>query len=294
MRKVIQRLSEREKQLLESARPMSYREVEGGDDLSIHFYFPKQLDEDASRPALLFFNDGAWDRGNVIQFAPHALYYVGRGAVCGLVEYRNRASHPDSTPLAALQDGGAAVRFVRHYAGKLNVDPAKIVTVGAGAGGNIAACAAMKAHAPSAEGDFHLSSPQPAAAVLFSAIYDPSEGGYGADQFADAAEARGASLPRYVASGLPAMLIFHGTADRIVPFAEAAEFAAKMKRKKNDCELIDFEGRDRNFFNLNVDPASYEAVLGHVNEFLDRHGILAGSGEEDDESQLLSWRERDY
>ena len=152
----------------------------------------------------------------------------------------------------------------------------------------------MKGPAPPGKDDRHLPSPQPDAAVLFSAIFDPSDGGHGADRFADVTEARRFALTRYIAAGLPPMLIFHGTADRMTPFADAAAFAAKMRRKKNDCELIEFEGRDRNFFNFNVDPASFEAALGYMNDFLDRHGILAKRSERDDDSRLISWRERDY
>ncbi len=92
-------MNEREKLLLKSARTLPYMTLQDGDERSIHFFLPKDFKEGPPRPVFLFFNSGAWDRGNVIQFAPQALYYVERGAVCGLVEYRNRASHPASRPL---------------------------------------------------------------------------------------------------------------------------------------------------------------------------------------------------
>lgn len=286
-------LSEREKVLLENAQSLSYQSVENGPDLSIYFYFPRDLEARSDRPLFLFFNSGGWDRGSVIQFAPQALYYVDRGAVCGLVQYSNLATHPDSTAMDSLQEGKTAIQFARHFSEKLHIDPAKVVAVGAGAGANIVGCATMKAHIPASESLYALSDSQPSAAILLSAIIDLEKGGYGFDRFADGGAARKASLSRYVASGLPPMLMIHGTADRLVPFQDASSFAAKMKRKKNPFELVEFEGRDQNFFNMNTDPVSYEASLSTMDDFLDRHGILK-KPEEEDESRLISWRETDY
>lgn len=293
MQKSIKLFGEREKQLLESAQKMPYREMEGGDDLVIHFYFPKDLKEKEPGPVFLFFNSGAWDRGSVIQFAPHALYYVERGAVCGLVEYRNRASHPESNPVQSAQDGQLAIQFVRHHAESLHIDPEKLVVFGGGAGANIAACATMKAHLRPEESAYNLSKRQPNAAVLFSTIIDIQKGSYGSDQFESGGDARRLSLSRYISGSIPPMLMIHGTADRLVPFAEARQFADKLERKKAAFELVEFEGRDQNFFNMNTDPVSYEAALAEVNRFLDEKGILA-KGDEDDESRLISWRENDY
>ncbi|MEM9018084.1 MAG: alpha/beta hydrolase fold domain-containing protein [Verrucomicrobiota bacterium] len=296
MARPIKLLSEREKLLLESAQKLTYREVEGGKDLSIYFYLPKDLKEKIDRPVLLFFNSGGWDRGSVIQFAPHALYYVERGAVCGLVEYRNKASHPDSSALESIQDGLLAIRFTRHYSEKLCLDPSKVIAVGAGAGGNIAGAATMKAHIPGEESEFNLSSSQPDAAVLISAIIDPEKGSYGREQFSSSGAARRASLFRYISNSNPPILMIHGTADRLVPFEMVSSFSEKMARKKGRFELVEFEGRDQNFFNYNTDPASYEVALSHIDRFLDHHGLLERIDDDDDDDgpRLISWRESDY
>lgn len=89
------------------------------------------------------------------------------------------------------------------------------------------------------------------------------------------------------------MIMIHGTADRFVPFRDAREFADKMERKRAPCKLIEFEGRDQNFFNMNTDPVSYEAALSNVDVFLDEHGILEKQ-ETDDGPRLISWRESDF
>lgn len=287
-------LNEREKVLLERAQPLVYREAGEGEDLSIHFYFPRDFEERDDRPVFLFFNSGGWDRGSVVQFAPQALYYVERGVVCGLVQYRNKASHPDSTAIDAVRDGLTAVQFVRHHAGKLRIDAEKVVAIGAGAGANIAGCATMRAHIPAPEGPYALAKPQPNAAVLISTIFDVVKGDYGFERFASAADARRAGLSRYVAGGLPPILVIHGTADRLVPFGEAKSFASKMKKKRTPFEFVEFEGRDQNFFNMNTDPVSCEAALSTIDDFLDRHDILERTGEEEGISRLISRREQDY
>ncbi len=293
MQRSIKLLGEREKQLLQSAQPLKYREVEDGADLVIHFFFPKELKTKDPGPVFLFCNSGAWDRGSVIQFAPHALYYVERGAVCGLVEYRNQASHPGVSPVEAAKDAQLAIQFVRHHAESLHIDPGKVVVFGGGAGANIAGCAAMKAHIPTEESPYNLSKRQPDAAVLFSTIIDIQKGRYGSEVFPDGGSARRMSLSRYISGGVPPMMMIHGTADRFVPFHDAREFADKMERKRARFRLVEFEGRDQNFFNMNTDPVSYEALLFYVDAFLDEHGILE-KGEDDDDSRLISWRENDF
>ncbi|MDF1859584.1 MAG: alpha/beta hydrolase [Verrucomicrobiales bacterium] len=293
MAKSVQLLNERERILLKSAQALTYRKLEEGEDLSIRFYFPRDLEEGSKRPVILFFHGGAWDRGVIIQFAPHALYYLERGAVCGLVEYRHKASHPESTPIESIQDGQTAVQFVRHFSEKLHIDPNKVILVGAGSGANIAGCAGMKAHIPMADTDYSLSDPQPNAVVMLSSIIDLEKGRYGYEQFSKSSDCRKASLSRYVSGDLPPMLMIHGTADRFVPFEYAVDFAEKLGKRKSRFQFVEFEGRDQNFFNHNTDPVSYEAALSTINEFLEKHGFLEKS-DDDDESRLISWRECDY
>ena len=89
------------------------------------------------------------------------------------------------------------------------------------------------------------------------------------------------------------MQIFCGSNDRLVPYQIAEKFSSKMKRKKNTCEFLQFDGRDHSFFNLNVDPVGYEAAIGETDRFLVEQGFLEAS-EEIEESRLESWREQDF
>ncbi|NIQ76054.1 MAG: prolyl oligopeptidase family serine peptidase, partial [Nitrospinaceae bacterium] len=53
----------------------------------------------------------------------------------------------------------------------------------------------------------------------------------------------------HVRPGLPPTLVFHGTADKTVPFENAERFTRLMNESGNICELVPFEGRNHGFFN---------------------------------------------
>lgn len=293
MKKGFQWVNDREKLLLERARRVVYKSLDGGGELALHFFLPKDFREGPPRAVMLFFHGGAWDRGSLVQFAPQALYYVERGVIGVLVEYRHAGSHPGSRPSQSYQDGRAAVRYLRQQAGELNLDPARLIVVGAGAGGNIAGALALGAPLSKVEAAYKPAESRPNGAILLSTIYEVSKGSLGYEACGDAAEAKLVSLSRHYESACPPMLVAHGNADRLVPFEEATTFAARLERKKVPYRLVEFEGRDRDFFNLNVDPVSYEAVLAEIDQFLDEHGLLKRDPAHEG-PHVISRRESDY
>jgi acetyl esterase len=70
------------------------------------------------------------------------------------------------------------------------------------------------------------------------------------------------------------MVMFHGTADRVVPFDTSVEFAKKMKKKKNQCELVVYEGQGHGFFNFNVSFDLYQGTLNVMDDFLVSQGFI--------------------
>lgn len=297
MGKPLHFLQDREKILLENARPLVYSRLESGGNLKIHTYIPKDIKEGEKRPVFLFFNGGAWDRGSVSQFAPHALYLVERGAVCGLVQYRDKREFPESTPLDAFEDSRRAIQFVRHHAEKLRIDPDKIIAAGAAAGANMAASAALSKTPKKAKpgGDEIASlSCKPNGLILFSPIIDVLKDRYGFDQFGPEVSTRRACLSKRIERKLPPTLILHGTEDRLIPVEDVSEFAQKLEKMKAPCKLVEFEGRDHSFFNMNFDPLSYEACLIAIDEFLDENQFLPKPTDKPEDPRLISWREYDY
>ena len=290
-------ITTQQEQLLAQAQAAPYRATNQGEDLKIYFYRPPHAQDGPRRPVVLFFFSSNWDRGNVIQFAPHALHFVDRGAVCGLVEYRTKSTHPASTPLLTAGDALAAIRFVRYYQENLHIDPEKVIVMGAGAGANITGCSAFKIRIKENLGDFADASPVPNAAVLLSTIIDIHRRSFAFNQFKDhPSEAKKMSLSLLADHSSPAcpLLMIHGTEDRLTSINDAETFAAKVgRRKKSSFEFHPFEGRDSNFYNLNMDPVSFEAALNLIDEFLVRHELL-DPNEDPNGASLVSWREEDY
>lgn len=293
MKKAVQWLQDREKLLLARAKRVPYESFGSGGELALHFYLPKDFREGEPRPVLLFLHGGSWDRGNVVQFAPQALHYVERGAISALVEYRHAGSNPAGRPIDALMDVRSAVRYLRGHAEELHLDPGRIALVGAGAGANLAALIALGAPLLPAEARFKPAQSSVAAAVLVSALYDFSKEKPGFAACADAAEAREVSPGKHLAGDGAPLLLLHGNADRLVPIEEVTKFYSRLERKRKGCRLVEMEGRDRDFFNLNVDPLSYEIALSEIDRFLHTHGLLK-IDPNDEGPHLISWRETDY
>ena len=119
-------------------------------------------------------------------------------------------------------------------------------------------------------------SPAPNALVLFNPVLDTTETGYGAALIGK--DARQLSLTDHVKPGLPPMILFHGTGDHTVPFANAVEFDRRVKAAGGDCKLIPFEGADHGFFNSpdfrkGTSQDRYQQILHDMDRFLARLGF---------------------
>ena len=75
----------------------------------------------------------------------------------------------------------------------------------------------------------------------------------------------------------PPSIIFHGMADTTVPFAQAEQFATKMKERGNRCELAGYEGQPHGFFNYGRNGnKSFLSTLTRADEFLTSLGFVDG------------------
>ncbi|NNE94318.1 MAG: alpha/beta hydrolase [Verrucomicrobiales bacterium] len=290
-------VEDRQRILLETADTLVFKSLPDveGPDLQIYLYQPVNPPKGELRPMILFFFSSGWDRGHVSQFAPQALHFAERGVVTALVEYRTAASHPGSTPIQAMQDVRSSIRWARMSAEELRVDPEKIIAAGGRAGGHMAATTAMNPDVREDGTDPEEIDGRPNGVVLFAPIIDLTRDTYATKRFETPAEAKGFSLSRFIDPGMPPMIIFHGTMDRFIPCESVRTFAKKLNRKKrNVCEFHPFDGREESFFNLNVDPFSYEAVLAATDQFLVNQGFLPENADEEGDARLISWRESDF
>jgi len=239
---------DRNRELLKTAREEVYKTI-GDIQLPVYIWEPP-ADKQPSYPksvAAFFFSSG-WDNGQVAQFAPHCVYLASRGMMTMAFDYRV-ANRQKGGPLEAISDAKSAIRWIRMNAFELGINPGKIVGIGGSGGAHAMASAAMLKgfDNPLEPSD---QSPAPNALVLYNPVLDTSKNGFGLDRFPDAGVAKEANLIRAIDKGLPPMLIMHGTADRVVPFAGSYEFARKNSKKKNMCRLIEFEGQGHGFFVL--------------------------------------------
>ncbi len=270
----------RDEALLEKAETVAFKQLEDGSELKAHVFFPPGERVGAKRPVMLFFFGSGFDTGRVTQFAPQALYFASRGMVTVLFDYRTSSRH-GTTPIEAMQDARTAVRWVRFYGEPLGIDPSRVIAVGALAGGTIAAAAAMKTDLVEDGTDPGDLDGRPDALVLFNPMIEVAKGGYASDLFErHDIPLKAASLPAFIRTGLPPMLILHGTSSPLTPVQAVEKFVKRMRRKRNPCHLIPFEGRQHSFFNLNVDPGTYDYCNAEIDRFLVDQGFLEAPTEE--------------
>ena len=111
--------------------------------------------------------------------------------------------------------------------------------------------------------------------ILFGPISDTTVKGVGSSLFANVKDAKDLSPSSHLPQkNLPPCLIFHGKADRVVPFALSERFAKRYRRKRNRCELMEFENAGHTFFNYNSDETNYELTLRAADYFLVDLGLL--------------------
>jgi acetyl esterase/lipase len=257
----------------------------GDIELKVWIFFPDGHRPSDRRAAIVFFFGGGFRQGTPGQFAPHSRYLASRGMVAVVADYRVSSRH-DAKIVQCVEDGKSAVRWLRANAHDLGVDPDRIAAGGGSAGG---ALAAITATVPGfdAPGEDASVSTVPNALVLFNpgtAMYPlPGEPPPAADRLADATARAGVnpkeiSPYHHVRTGAPPTIIFHGEADKKVPFETAVAFCDEMKRKGNSCRVVGYEGADHAFFNAygRGDDGAYPDTLRRADEFLTSLGFLEG------------------
>jgi acetyl esterase/lipase len=159
--------------------------------------------------------------------------------------------------LPAVQDGKAAVRFLRANAAKYGLDPEKFAVWGNSAGGFMAAMLAVTGHQPTAFDDPALGNADVSSAVQAAVIW------YGAiESDGLPPEIR---ISHYIseAKTIPPILIAHGDADSSVPVAWAIRLNEELLKKGAKSSLTIVQGADHE------DPAFMATQMLPAFKFLD-------------------------
>ncbi len=250
----------------------------GGEAVRLHVFAPENRKKETLLPGIVFFFGGGWIGGTPEQFYPQCEYFASRNMVAISAEYRVHSRHGVS-PFECVADGKSAMRWVRSHATDLGIDSKRIAGGGGSAGGHVAACTAIIKGMDEADEDLSISS-IPNVLVLFNPVVDLLDingKGHGAESLS-LNEKKKLSPVHNIRRGIPPTIVFHGTADQLVPFRSIERFAREMKRAGNICEVVPFEGKGHGFFNYGRDETntSYTETLRAADRFLSSLHYLKG------------------
>ena len=201
----------------------------------------------SKKPVLLFVHGGGWMIGNKeYQGLPLLNRFAARGWVAFSINYR---LSPRATFPAHVIDVKRAIAWLRAHAAEYGGDPDCIVIAGNSAGGHLASLAALTPNKREWQPGFETVDTSVTACLSFYGVYDftdrhghwPNRGLNGLleryimkakrkdapERFAEASPIHW--LSRETTCKAPPFLVVHGTADSIVPVAEARRFTAALK-----------------------------------------------------------------
>jgi len=245
-------------------------------ELKLHIFKPDGWRAQDQRPVIVFFFGGGWRGGTPAQFYPQCRDLADRGMVTISAEYRVQSRH-GTAPVACVEDGRSAVRYIRSHAEQLGIAPDRLAAGGGSAGGHVAVCTALIDDVNAQTDDLEVSA-VPNALALFNPVLDTTrETGYGGDRMGD--DDQRLSPVHRVFEGQPPSIVFHGTADTTVPIESVRRFAEASRELGARCELVEYEDQGHGFFNhtdfrRNNNIDIYYDTMDRTVAFLVESGIL--------------------
>lgn len=253
---------------LKPDRLVTYKKI-GEKELQLHIFQPAGFKPDDKRPCFLVIHGGGWTKGAPPRMYPFAKHFTDLGMVGISMQYRLHNATAGIPVFDCVKDARSAVRYVRAHAAEFGIDPAKIIVSGGSAGGHLAAATAQFDDVNEATDDLTVST-IPNVLVLLFPVIDTSKAGYGNAKIG--AQWRQISPLHQVRPGIPPTLIFHGTGDKVTPFAGAKAFHDAMLKAGNRCELVVHEGGEHGY--LMRDAAILEDSFRKMDAFLKSLGLL--------------------
>jgi acetyl esterase/lipase len=267
--------------LIDGAKEITYKTVDGT-KLNLWIFKPENHKSTDNAPAIVFFFGGGWNAGSPTQFVKHCEYLSARGMVAIVADYRVKSRH-GVTAKVCVSDAKSAIRWIRENASELGVDGNRIAAGGGSAGGHLAAACATLPKFDEEDENKSISS-KPNALVLFNpalilAPIDDVNKEWN-EKMAGLEERMGTKpeniSPYHNMPGkLPPTIIFHGTADKTVPFLSVELFTERMHEFGNECTLFGYQGEPHGFFNYGKNSnAAFVDTVHKMDEFLVSLGYL--------------------
>ena len=247
-----------------------------GSDLKLWIFNPPGHNRESESPAIVFFFGGGWRKGSPSQFVRHCEYLASRGMVSMVADYRVASRH-GVVARDCVADAKSAVRWIREHASELGVDPNRIASGGGSAGGHLAAATAILPGFEEEDENGDIRS-DPNSLVLFNPalIMAPagSDDTWSKEKLESMKKRMGIGLEaispyHHVRQDLPPTIIFHGTADKTVPYETAEIFTRRMKELGNSCTLVGYKDVGHGFFNYGrSNNGPFISTLNCLDQFL--------------------------
>ncbi|WP_194762677.1 alpha/beta hydrolase [Microbacterium sp. UFMG61] len=270
---------------------LTYSIPDGYRPLHLDVYTPKAAS--GPSPCVIWVHGGAWlfgSRQMPPEYWPEGMLFqkaIDAGLAIVAIDYRHSREAPFP---AQIHDAKAAVRYIRHFAVELGIDPDRIGAWGESAGGHLVALLGL-AKDPALEGSEGITGPSSAVSpvVDFYGVSDvdtmpslfdslPAEVveillSAGGREHADpttvvlsnsplpAADARRLLSPiNNVGSTPPPFLLVHGEDDSLVPISQSEQLLAGLKAAGGDAELVRVPGAKHVFEGSDPEPPIERAV----------------------------------
>lgn len=235
----------------------------------------------APRPLIVFVQGSSWRVGKMGEQIPHLVQFVKAGYVVATVQHRNTL---DGYPFPAfLEDVKTAIRYLRRRAVKFAIDPDRVTIWGTSSGANAAMLVGLTGDDPRYAGHLYRTESDRVNAVV--SCFAPMDV---LDTFDYTAAVPGSELLKFCLLGMdrkkwpeiakemspldqvkpgqdyPPFLLFHGDADKVVPYQQMVKMYDKLEADGYDVAAYRVKGanHEKDFWSERV----YQTVL----EFLDK------------------------
>jgi alpha-L-fucosidase 2 len=200
--------------------PGSFGDIAYAPGLALDAYIQQSR---RSTPAVVVIHGGRWTAGSRVAHVGQILELLTRAGYHWFsLDYRTGGLQKFEESLTDIR---AALKFIRCHAGRLGIDPDRLILLGEDSGAHLAAL---------------LASQRPQGvmgAVLLGGFYGPSVSEAGRPGMLEPA----APVARIV-RGMPPTLVVHGAADAEVSADEARRYCAKLREATNQCEFVEEPG----------------------------------------------------
>jgi len=247
----------------------------GGQKLLLDIYAPAAQGQ--KRPVMLLVHGGAWVAGDKQGSAFIGEFLARHGYVALGIDYRLATDTANKFP-AQLDDAQRAVRWTRAHAAEYGIDPARLGALGDSAGGHLVSLLGMMDTRDNSDAALSAYSSRVACVVdlygpadLTQPMTEPAQGmvaKFLGKTPQEAPDLYRAASPRFhIDKKTAPFLIFHGTADPLVPPAQSETLRRALQDAGIEATLIEFEGQGHGFRK----KESLEKLAAATLDFLQKH-----------------------